>query len=402
MSLLKIFIFLLFLIYPLGEVARFSLGSDVAITFLDVIVGLSSFVFLLLVLLKKQTFPNTSLTKPFLIFVCIAGLSLLINSIWLKPQQLFTAFLYLLRWTSYAFLPFIFMQFSEKSKKQMLSFLFLDGLIIILLGFLQYFFYPSLQNLYYLGWDEHVGRMFSVFFDPNFAGTIFVLYFILVSGALFHFWQKKRVKPSLFACVILALTLIAIFLTHSRSTLLMLLVSAIVFLILIRKKILLLLLLAIFGIILIIPPPRHYTENANLFRITSGLSRVEPALHALTIIQRNPVFGIGFNTYRYAQVRYGFTLDKTYYPSHADAGVDNSLLFVGATTGIIGLIAYLYFWITVLKTSYHSFHAYKGILPAVLIASIAGLFIVSFFINALFYPACMVWIGILVGLVREN
>ena len=53
------------------------------------------------------------------------------------------------------------------------------GIFIVGLGFIQFLFYQSLRNLFYLGWDEHLYRMFSIFLDPNFAGAFFVLYYFL-------------------------------------------------------------------------------------------------------------------------------------------------------------------------------------------------------------------------------
>ncbi len=51
---------------------------------------------------------------------------------------------------------------------------------------------------------------------------------------------------------------------------------------------------------------------------------------------------MGFNSYRYAQEHFipnGNSIEK----SHAGAGTSNSYLFILATTGIVGLAAFIYF-----------------------------------------------------------
>ena len=68
----------------------------------------------------------------------------------------------------------------------------ISGSLIVLLGFIQLMFYPALRNLYYLGWDEHLYRMFSTFLDPNFAGAFFVLFTLFVIDMSLRY--KKEFK----------------------------------------------------------------------------------------------------------------------------------------------------------------------------------------------------------------
>jgi len=110
----------------------------------------------------------------------------------------------------------------------------------------------------------------------------------------------------------------------------------------------------------------------------------------MKIIQDHPVFGVGFNAYRYAQLNYGFRNDKAERISHADSGVDNSMLFVLATTGVVGFLFYLFMWIRILKTA-----------NVLIIASVIGVVIDSLFVNSLFYTYIMFWLWVIIGL-REN
>src|SRR3989344_4212784 len=90
--------------------------------------------------------------------------------------------------------------------------------------------------LYYLGWDEHLYRLFSTFLDPNFAGAFFVLYFLFALNILIDSLKKQTKFFSLFIGLMSFLALIAIFLTYSRSALLMLITGSFIFLFLNARR----------------------------------------------------------------------------------------------------------------------------------------------------------------------
>jgi O-antigen ligase len=165
----------------------------------------------------------------------------------------------------------------------------------------------------------------------------------------------------------------------------MLILSSSLLLMLMNKKRMILLLLVITLIILSISSRYFIFENINLFRGVSSNARIETARNALLMLRKSPFIGVGFNSYKYFQLHYGLRLDNPI--SHADAGSDNSLLFVLATTGIIGFILYLFLWFRLLKA-----------VSALAIASIVGVFVDSMFINSLFYPFIMLWLWIILAL----
>jgi O-antigen ligase len=70
---------------------------------------------------------------------------------------------------------------------------------------------------------------------------------------------------------------------------------------------------------------------------TSAMSRVVAWLRILDVWSDNKLFGIGFNTYRFVQVRYGYTPGEGVAASSADGG----LLFILLMTGIVGLSLYV-------------------------------------------------------------
>ncbi len=396
--ILEILVLIGLVALPLSEIFRIPLGHDIYGNPLDIVVGATAIVWVILMILGKTHKPPRRLFWVMFSFPLIGIVSLVINSFWLTSSQLETAFLYGVRVFAYTSIFFIVAGFGIQAKKRFFVGLFLMGLSVLLAGYVQYFLYSNLRNLYYLGWDEHMFRMFSIFLDPNFAGAFFVLFLFFLAGL--YLCQKDRKKW--FIGLVFVVTLIAIFLTYSRSALLMLVIGSTVLLFLIRQKKLLLFLFGIIVIALIILAPRFYIENTNLFRVNSSQARIGTTVNALKIIQDHPIFGVGFNAYRYAQIRYGFRQQDLPIPSHADAGVDNSWLFVLATTGIVGFFAYLLFWQSVLRLAYHEYVKRKNVFGAVIIASIVSLFVDALFINSLFYTPIFLWIFVLLGVTANE
>lgn len=394
MGILEKLFIVLILFFPLGEITRFYIGKGIAVSLNDLIVLLVFSLWIIISFWQKKR-PNYKFKKIVIIFSVVGLFSLILNRT-LNSEEFLISSSYLLRWVMYSGLYFVISGFSLVSKKRILNVLFFSSILMILGGYVQYFFYPDLRNLYYLGWDEHLYRMFSSFLDPNFAGTIFVLYFILTGGMLLHsILEKNRKKMFIFGAIGL-ITLPAIFLTYSRSALIMFIVSVCVFLIISGKKKIIAGLAIIVFLIIFILPKTFQTEGTNFLRTASVEARFDSSQTALVIFKNNPIFGVGFNAYRYAQTKGGFAAKND--ESHALAGTDNSFLFVLATTGIVGLASYLFLWKEIFKiANIKSKNKYQKSLSIVLISSTIGLFVGALFINSLFYPFIMEWMWILIG-----
>lgn len=379
MKVLKFLTITIIILFPFGELLRFNLGNNIVLKPLDITVGVTALIWLIHALLKKR---DVILKKEFLFFPLIGLLSLIINSTWLKQGEFLASLLYLGRWTAYASMFFVVSSLDKPFKEKIKLYLAIDGLIMLALGFLQYFFFSSLKGLYYLGWDDHMYRMFSVFLDPNYAGAFFVLYFLFITDII---REGKKLRG--YQIIILLLTLIAIFLTFSRSSLLMLIGGVSVFLFIIKRKKLILILLGSILLFALIFSSKFNVENMNLLREASVKARLGNYSTSFKIIINHPLLGVGFNTYRYAKEMYGIQMGWVNAPSHADAGVDNSFLFVLATTGIFGFSAYLFLWATIMKKA-----------SPLVISSIIALFINALFINSLFFPPLMLWMWFILAL----
>lgn len=400
MGILKILFIISLVSISIGEILRFRVFDSASVTINSLSIGCLIIFWIFLLLIKKKNIRKGKLTKPILIFSVISFFSLVVNSRFLVQQEFVVSLLYLVRWIIYSLLYFVILQFDEKFKKRIPQLMLIPGLLIVFVGYVQYFLYPNLRNLYYLGWDEHLYRMFSSFFDPNFAGAFFVLYFILVLVLFFESKKRKNTINSLFLGVLGIATFIAIFLTYSRSAILTLIIGILVFLITRRKVIYGLVLILFIAATIVLVPKAFKTEGTDLFRKVSSQARISSAQQAFRIFSDNPVLGVGFNTYRYAKYRYGFTGTKSD-PSHAEGGTDVSILFVLATTGIVGFIAYIFLWVQIITFSLRQTMRGNIIAQVLLISSIALLFN-SFFINSLFYSFFMMWMWILAGLTESK
>jgi len=396
MSLLKFLFILVLILFPFGELFRFDIGNNIVIKPLDGLVLLCVICWLFV---RRKN--NTYSFWPFLLFPLVGLVSLFINTTWLHANQFLASILYLFRWVSYVALVFVILQFDKNFKRKIAIMLFFDGLVILIFGYIQYFFYNSLGNLYYLGWDAHMHRIFSTFFDPNFTGAFYGLYGIFLAGGIQQLLARKQKRNAMLLGIVLLFTLIALFLTFSRSAILMLIVGSIVFLTLIKKKKLALL---VFGAILlfgILASPKFYDENMNLFRIRSSEARIGNYEVALRVIHDRPILGVGFNSYRYTKNLYGLDHDWVNAPSHADAGVDNSFLFVLATTGIIGFAAYVWLWTSIIKKSFAVHKKNFAIGSVVVISSAFALFTSALFINSLFYVPLLLWMWVIVAIAED-
>lgn len=386
-------------LFPLGEVARIQLAKGVALTALDIgVIFLVLFAIPRLLITSKKL--NFVFVKEIIFFLIICLFSLLIHMVILTQQEFFVAFLYLVRFSCYIAMYVVVSSFDETFKKRFVVLFLICGIEMIAIGYVQYFFYPSLRNLYYLGWDPHESRMFGSLLDPNFFGAFLALYFLFLLHTLFTFTKgfahlknnfTKSKKP-VFLILLLVVTCISIILTYSRSTYVMFAVGIVTYLLMQRQKRLLLVsaicLLLVSSLLFIVTANR--TEGTRVFRVSSTKARLDSSYQALTVFQKNPVFGVGFDAYRYALKRYHLSDPQDIDVSHAAAGTDNSFLFVLATTGLVGFFSFLFLWKNILSFSFQNKHV-------LLFASTIGLLLNSLFINSLFYPFILFWFWSMVG-----
>lgn len=367
---------------------RIQLPNSISFGLIDLVVASIFTVWLLLV--KKTSY---KLAKPILLFSLVGLVSLLINLNKFENQQILISSLYLVRFVLYSGLYFVFVDIGKMQNKPIQKYFAFSGLIIMTTGFLQYFFYPSLKNMIYKGWDEHMFRLFGTFLDPNLAGVILVLFFIL-----FFVFKDKVFKNKKLSYLVLTLNFIAIILTYSRGAIVMFVVCSLIYTIIKKNWKVVATAVGILAIVFVVLSPRFYIENTNLLRTFSSKERIKTWEEGIKIFKKNPM-GIGFNTLRYERGKM-YPNDKYLSVSHSGAGLDSSFIFILTTTGIPGIIAYVYVLLKILKLGLSKMK--KGSYGLILVISLGGLIVNSLFINSLFYSFIMIWLFTIAGLTEST
>lgn len=391
MVLLKFLLPAFFILFALGETLRFRFYSSAAIGLMDIV--LFTIVLIWIFFVKKN---NYRLKKPIGFFILFAFLSLILNFFRFPFGEIMVSSMYLFRFIFYALLYFVIIDLSKEFGKKIPAYMTVSGIIVIFAGYLQYLLYPSLKNLYYLGFDEHMHRLFSTFLDPNFAGTFLVLFFVFVFVLRDKLFPKKY---KYIPYVILIFNFLAIVLTYSRGALLMFLVCTIIYSALVKNWKLTAGIVGLFAAIFLVLSPLYYIENTNLLRFASVEARIDSTKTALEIFKKNPM-GVGFNTYRYAREQYGDIDESRYGPSHSGAGVDNSFVLVLVTTGVIGFASYIYMLYSIFRLGFRNIKSNPY--ATILIVSMGGLLVNALFINSLFYGFIMIWMWALVSLTENS
>jgi len=385
-ALLYLAIFLL----PFGQLLQLSIAPTIRLSTVDAAVFLVAIVWLGSIAVRKKPFSALPLAPFIVLFVGIGTVSLVFSLWHFNLLQVEIGSLYLVRWIFYAAIYFVV--YEQENKPQLLKALTISGVISAFFGITQYFLYPNLRNLMYLGWDPHEYRVFGTFFDSGFAGIIYVLTLILI---VYFCFEKNTNKIALFMGG--TITYIAFALTYARSSYVAFLAAFFILSILKRTyKIALFSVILLGTTILLLPRPSETSEGVKLERTASVAARGNNYLQTLEIIKDNLFFGVGFNNLRYENIERGFVATEDRETSHAAAGSDASILFVAATTGIFGLIGYMLLWYQMIRievSKAKSDHLSLFILP-----TIGALLINSVFLNSLFYIWVMLWIWILLGI----
>lgn len=377
-----IYFYLIFISIIFGPLGQIPLGiSDVRLYVSD-LVALGAFLLVLKDISKYSAFfYRDAITRFFLIFTGVAALSLLATSISMDIREWAISGLYLIRMVTY-FCIYLYLRHVTTLKKikpgSIYNGLMWAGVVICAIGWFQYVLYPDLRNLFYLGWDPHLNRIFSTYFDPNFLGLMLVFTIILI-------WKKlisDSNRPVLFLLIFVVFITLAF--TYSRGSYLALSAATIYFAVVKRKLMLIGMVGAVLAVTMVLLP-RSMGHGVLLERVFSIEQRIENFKQGMTLFAKYPILGVGFNATRYAKQKYGYSGNPSI-EDHSGAGFDNSLLFVAVTTGIIGYISYI-----LLLSKVYSYISLIG--RTTLVAAVTH----SMFVNSLFYPWVMLWLWVIVA-----
>ncbi|KKP70246.1 hypothetical protein A2X44_00880 [candidate division CPR3 bacterium GWF2_35_18] len=413
MKLHRFLFIILIVILPLGQFSRITLGSSGLVIYLnDLLLPLIIGFWVVDLLRRKEKFKPPYLSLPILLFLLVGIISLFWNKQYLSLNEFLISSLYLWRWFTYIGLYFVVFDLIKKLKDHQeriketrlyINLLIGTGFLVALFGLVQYVIFPNFASMVAQGWDPHYYRVLSTFFDPNYVGGFLVLNFVLIvlMSLEVDSWEKFDLIKAGIAVVILT----AIVLTFSRSTYLMFVIAMFIVGVIRSRQLLILGILV--GILAFLLIPRVQERVIGGFNIdTTASFRFESWEKGLDIAKKNLLLGVSYNSYRYAQIRYDYIQpwEESEVTSHASSGVDSSLILILATTGVTGLLIYLWFLgrqliicgISYIKNS----SSWSRILGITVFAGVISLIIHSQFVNSLLYPFILEWVMIVIGIME--
>ncbi|MGB9883452.1 MAG: O-antigen ligase family protein [Microgenomates group bacterium] len=322
---MNIFFYLIMILFSLGQLGRL-VFFDRQINFY--LFEIFLFIFFMILFLKLRFGPINSLwknNKKLFIFPAILFLSFILDFNKYSFFQNLVGLLYFLRLIFY-FLYFFYLDYfinkNEDFKKTIHNGLLIFTFFTIISTTTQYFLYPDLRNLMYLGWDPHLMRTFGVFFDTAVAGAIYGLIFFNNNFL-----------------IIKLIYLLFLVLSYSRGVILAFIIS-LIFLFLQKKQSVTKLLLIVFSLILLlIILPKPFGEGGKLTRVYTVKSRINDYKEGLNLFFKKPLLGFGYNRLRYV---------RRISQSNAASNFSNSYLTILTTSGFLGLLGFFiflkYFW----------------------------------------------------------
>lgn len=383
--MLKALFYITLVSLSLGQFTALSKSEGTNIYLFDILVAGTTVVnvFYLLVVSKKFKVPRAFVYL--ITFLLVGVLSLFINSWKLDSAQLVSAGFYAVRFLVYSLFGlslYNLVLVKKLTLNEIYKAFVISGILITILGFVQLVLLPDFEQLNpLLGWDPHKNRLASTFFDPNFVGA-----YLVITLTIFIL---KLSQKNISSFLVISLLLAGIVLTFSRSAWLML--AAVIFMYGVFKNPKILLVSLVVAFMAYYTTPRIQTRiSGTTDPADSAAFRYISWSNTAKIIKDNSIFGVGFNALRNTQLEYGFVDPDTVY-GHSVAGSDASLLFVWATSGLVGLILFIRGFFDPLfrkRDAAKNIELYQFIIFPLLLESV--------FINSLFYPQLMVlWISCL-------
>ncbi len=164
-------------------------------------------------LYQKQSINYFNFNKSYLLETIFFSLVLLTTFFNTIINQDIVAVLYLVRLTFYLIFAVSLRNLVKQkliSTKYLRFQFFSFGLLVLLLGLLQFIFLPDTRFLAILGWDDHYHRLISTIFDPGFTGTILVITYLYL--------LSLKITNKLTSYLVSLLFFLGIALTFSRAS----------------------------------------------------------------------------------------------------------------------------------------------------------------------------------------
>jgi len=266
-------------------------------------------------------------SKSALFFLSIVAISFFLSFREFTLLQNGIALLYLIRVALYLLFG-IYLFFLLDKKRMIRSYLYdliyTFSILLLVFSAIQYIFYPNFWGLYSLGWDPHLYRASAAYLDVFVAAALYGML------SLFWFSKKHRALSMLF--------FIALIFSFSRSAYIAFAMGALYLFVTQKKWKELFIFFSLFVVFLVLVP-KPFGEGVNLLRTSSINSRIQDYRLGLTLWQKKPLFGFGYNRIRFAKEQLDLiAVDDR---SHSLSSFHSSFLIVLVTTGIMGFLSFL-------------------------------------------------------------
>lgn len=398
----KVLILLVLLGTLAGQLIQFRLvGIEIALLDLVAIVLLGAFIIKLVRYPDFRSFLVTSPLRYLVIWVGLLSLSLvsILPTLSLSASEIIIALLYLGRLIAYLSIwPLASWKKTFKSE-ELVIWICWTGVLMVILGITQMAIFPDFQIYDHFGWDPHKHRLIATFLDPNFTAIWLTIVFALSSCMLM---SRMHRSSTALLWITSVCSVLGIFLTVSRSGLIALVITCLgLAAIYLNRKAFWF--LAGLALLISTLSPISQRLNGIINLDTTSRYRLESWEGALNIVSQYPLLGVGFNTLKFT--RYDNALPGTskvvsrfedgiirpaQLSNRADAGFDSSLLTLLATSGIAGLLAFLWMVWNMISTNWSRQFFSKSPYASAFITSTCGLFVSSWFVNAWLYPPILV------------
>ena len=353
-------------LFSLGQLGRISLNNGQINFYLYEI--FLAFIFIILFIKFRLAPLKQAFFKYKIIYIFF--LWLLLTSIF---RNNIISFLYLFRLMFYP-LFFLYAKQLKINKNIIEKVLHVFIVLTLMTSFVQYFLYPDLRNLIYLGWDPHLNRMFGTFFDTSIAAAIYSIIFLFL-------FRSKKYLFSIFP-------LVCLILTFSRSAYLVFGLTLLINFLL-KNYIKYVLLIIVSFLLIFVIVPKQFGMGVGLTRNFSIFSRITDYKNALTIWGKYPLTGIGYNRIANIKKQMKIFNQKENIPVNSAGSFSSSYLIILVTSGIIGLLGFLEVLVKLWKDNYN-------MRPIILF-----IILLSFTDNIILHPFIMFLLGVFI-LLSDN
>jgi len=416
---------LCFSFMTLGLLVRIPIGGA-GILLTDIFTPLLAFIWIFYKIVKQEIFPQNNYILSGFLFLVVALISFFLGAWDLLLKEQIIAFSYILRFFSLLIFGWIAQDFFQQNSASFWQNFWKILWIILSIGFLQFFVLPDISKFSTVGgFDPHIGRFLGTWMDPNFVAGLLTFSLPILIAFIYKKYttykqtdlKLEKIKNSrnfrfLGLIILLGLSFLALFLTFSRSGYLAVIIGLGLFFLIRDTKIILIgLLIGILGLISNERASKRVLELVGTIKsivlqetdevdATASL-RIISWQKSFELYKKYPIFGIGYNTYRYHAAEEGI-VDENYFSA---GGSDSTFLTILVTTGTLGGLFFIYFCGKLFFRNlifYLKNRQDKYILHLGFSAGFLGIFVHSFFVNSLLFPLIFMPIMAIAGILEKR